>query len=283
MGRGASTEQPATATRRAAARKVELSAPERSQLGSLRLRRDGTPSAHPYPPADLWPSLRRYLVDRSRHFNPRLDAQLTAYTPGETLALLDHPTISAWHRGPAVERLPDRYRRIVLVPCAKTKPWTGDAVKRSKLYSAYNQLAAEFPDHCFVTISEPLGIVPMSYWADFPQYDNPGLFRDDAQQSGMTKRQWEASPFGRWYGLPFDELARARSIDRLGAVIGRFLAVHEDREIVSLVDNHSGPKATHSEMLDVAIAQSGATLTRHPKRAQAHVSPLPYLRNVLGA
>lgn len=90
----------------------------------------------------------------------------------------------------------------MLVPCAKTKPWVGPAVRRSKLYSAYNEIREEHPEICFATISEPLGIVPMQRWADFPQYDNPGLFRDDAQQSGMTKKEWAASPLGRWSGLP---------------------------------------------------------------------------------
>jgi len=51
------------------------------------------------------------------------------------------------------------------------------------------------PNACFVTISEPLGTVPMQSWSgSFPMYDDPVLFRDDAQRSSMTKQQWEESP-----------------------------------------------------------------------------------------
>lgn len=260
---------------------VDLSPLERAQLGSTRLRKDGTPSAHPYPSPEQWPALRAYLVERSRRANPRLDEDLTAYTPGETLALLEHPQIASWLAKEAISAVPPEYETVVLVPCAKTKPWDLSSVGRSKLYSAYHALRREHPDVCFATVSEPLGIVPMQAWADFPQYDNPGLFRDDAQQSGMTKRDWEASPFGRWYGLPFDEGAWRESIARLGSTVGRFLTANRDRRLVAVVDSMEGPQSTHGAMLDVALLESGASLKRYPKRIEARVSPLPYLRDVL--
>lgn len=169
----------------------------------------------------------------------------------------------------------------MLVPCAKTKPWVGPAVRRSKLYSAYNAIRAERPDVYFLTVSEPLGIVPMDDWARFPQYDNPGLFRDDAQQSGMTKAQWEASPFGRWYGLPFDEQAWTESIALLGGVVGDVLARHADRHIIAALDSGEGAKSTHGHMLDVALAEHPISLTRHTKRGAPRVSPLEYLRGLL--
>lgn len=257
---------------------VNLSATERAQLGSVRRRKDGTPSAHPYPSADQWPTLRAYLVERSRKANPLLDGSLTAYTPGETLALLEHPEIKAWHEH-AAARIAG-YETVVLVPCAKTKPWVEPYVSRSKLYTAYHALKRERPDICFATVSEPLGIVSMEDWGSFPQYDNPGLFKDDAQQSGMTKRDWEASPFGRWYGLPFDEEAWSQSIEHLGAVVGSFLTANAGKQLISVVDSAEGPQSTHGAMLDAATCQSGVEVTRYPKRLEARVSPLDYLRDV---
>ena len=255
---------------------------ERAQLGTTRYLKDGSESAASYPPARLWPRIRAHLLARSRHANPLLDGELTAYTPGETLELLGHPTVRAWHRAAARFRVPDRYSAIVLVPCAKTKPWEGAAASRSTLYSAYNAIRAERPDLYFVTISEPLGIVPMDRWADFPQYDNPGLFRDDALRSGMTSAEWAASPFGRRYALPFDEAARAQSIAVLGDVVAGFLEHHGGRRIIAFVDSLDGPESTHGEMLDHAIARSGVAVERHAKRGAPRVSPLPYLRDVLG-
>jgi hypothetical protein len=260
---------------------IELSNREKEQLGSVRLLQNGLPSAHPFPSPDLWPDIRNHLVARSKKSNPSLDPSLTAYTPGETLDLLGHPVIKAWQEKEALEKIGADYQTLVLVPCAKTKPWTGPSVAKSKLYSAYNAIQAERPDIYFATISEPLGIVPMSKWANFPQYDNPGLFRDDAQQSGMTKKDWEASPFGRWYGLPFDEEAWQASIEKLGEVVGNFLSKNSDLKIISVVDNDKGPRTTHGAMLDKALSERDVNVERYPKRIEARVSPLSYLRDVI--
>lgn len=263
---------------------VQLSPTERQQLGSVRLLRNGEAASHPYPSADQWPAIRRLLVERSGKSNPNLNPRLCAYTPGETVGLLAEPQIRAWHERVAKTQISDQYTQLVLVPCAKTKPWVGPAVKKSKLYSAYNELRAQYPDACFITISEPLGIVPMQDWADFPQYDNPGLFRDDAQQSGMTKKIWEASQFGQWYGLPFDEAAYELCINQLGSVIAEFLGRHQHMRIVSAVDEMRGPRSTHGAMLDVAeILNPELEIERYPKRIEARVSPLGYLAQVLQA
>lgn len=220
---------------------------------------------------------------RSRAANPLLDTALTAYTPGETLELLRHPTVRRWHAMMRLVRLPRHYRTIILVPCAKTKPWEGPAVARSKLYSACNALRAIHPDACFVTVSEPLGIVPMQRWGDFPQYDNPGLFRDDALRSGLTSAAWRATPFRRKLVLPFDDEAWRDCIDILGGVVGDFLAHHRGRRIIAAVDSAAGPQSTHAAMLDVAIARSGVQVERHPKRDLPRVSPLGYLEGLLAA
>ena len=170
---------------------------------------------------------------------------------------------------------------MVFVPCAKTKPWTGPGVSRSRLYSAYNVLRDEFPQTCFVTISEPLGVVPQQRWLDFPQYDNPGLFTDDSQRSSMTTSEWAASPFGRCYAVPFDETARDLALGLLGQVVGRFLKANADLEFVSFVDSIAGPKSTHGLMLDVATATSRIPVTRYPKRPAPRTSPLEQMRAVL--
>ena len=249
-----------------------LSRVEQAQLGTFRRHRDGTPSDFRRPPRELWAAVRAHLVARSAHANPGLDPALTAYTPGETRALLRHPTVRGWHDGVRRFRVPSRYHTIVLVPCAKTKPWEGAGIGRSRLYSDYNRLRREFPSAYFVTISEPLGIVPMDRWADFPQYDNPGLFRDDSQRSGMTTREWLASPFGEKFVLPFDETARRESIEVLGDVVAGFLSAHRNRRIVSFVDSPD-TVTTHSEMLTAAIATSRVSVERYRKRPAAHRGP----------
>ena len=260
---------------------VQLSQLEREQLGSLRLRQDGKPSTHPYPEASQWPAIRALLLARSMKANPQLEPELTAYTPGETEALLQHPTVRAWHQEMREFRVPASFQRIILVPCAKTKPWTGPGVTRSPLYSAYNRLREEMPESFFLTVSEPLGVVPMSRWASFPQYDNPGLFADDALQGGMSKKEWEASPFRRWYGLPFDRAARARCLELLGEQLGLFLQRHRELEIISLLDSREGPASTHGLMLDHASRLSGLWPARHPKRGAPRINPEAYLRQVL--
>jgi hypothetical protein len=257
-----------------------LSLIEQAQLGSVRLRRNGEPSTHPWPSAAQWPEIRAHLVKRSQRANPALDPDLTAYTPGETLGLLAQPEVSAWHKRYA-KKLPADFSRVVFVPCAKTKPWTGPGVSRSRLYSAYNVLRDEFPQTCFVTISEPLGVVPQQRWSDFPQYDNPGLFTDDSQRSSMTTSEWATSPFGCCYAVPFDEVARAKALAKLGHVIGRFVNSNADLEFVSFVDSISKEQSTHGLMLDVALASSKVSVTRYPKRPAPRSSPLDWMRELL--
>jgi hypothetical protein len=258
----------------------DLSHIEQSQLGSVRLCQNGKPSTHPWPDATTWPEIRSYLVQRSLASNPALNAELTAYTPGETLDLLQHPDIVEWQRR-YTKRLAGKFTRVVFVPCAKTKPWTGPGVARSRLYSAYNTLREEMAQTCFVTISEPLGVVPQQRWGDFLQYDNPGLFTDDSQRSSMTTAEWNTSPFGRCYGVPFDQSARVKALTHLGGVVGKFLKANAHLEFVSFVDSITGPKSTHGLMLDTAVTTSGIPVTRFPKRPAPRTSPLDWMREIL--
>ena len=203
--------------------------------------------------------------------NPLLEPHMTAYTPGETVHLLQEPVIKAWHRDIAKFKVPAKYSVIVFVPCAKTKPW--DTATRG-LYKDYNKLRHEHPDWFFVTISEPLGIVPQTLWGDFPQYDNPGLFRNHAQRCGLF-----TSDFKKFFGYtqrfktPFDEEAYTASIQTLAQPIRQFLTNHAGRTILSFVEDFSGA-STHSDMLTAA----GFTGPRFFKRQQPRSAPYEYVR-----
>ncbi len=70
---------------------IELSELEKSQLGQPK-----PGSKFPYVSQDKWDEFRKYLLDKSLKSNPKLDKDLTAYTPGETVNLLNHPKIKAW-------------------------------------------------------------------------------------------------------------------------------------------------------------------------------------------
>lgn len=260
---------------------IELSEPERQSLGQPKRLRNGQLSAFRHPQPGAWHELRRYLVHRSRRANPELETGLTAYTPGETWGLLHHPTVTRWHQQMSQLVVPSQYRAIAFVPCAKTKPWIGPAVARSQLYSAYNRLAQEFPEIFFVTVSEPLGVVPMTRWGNFPQYDNPGLFHDDSLRSGMTTEQWLASPFARKLIIPFDEAMYSRCIASLGTVIAGFMRRNRRLPMVSFVDSTSGPPTTHTAMLQHAESRSGIAIHHFAKKPVAHTSPYAYMRQIL--
>ncbi len=109
-----------------------------------RIERDqlGTPfRASEFVSADEWNLLRARLVARSLAANPLLDdPTMTAYTPGETQCLLDRPEVLEWHHEAAEFEVPDDYETIVLVPCAKTKPWDKQHSRRSSLYRAYHRI-----------------------------------------------------------------------------------------------------------------------------------------------
>jgi hypothetical protein len=202
---------------------------------------------------------------------------MTAYTPGETLKLLDHPKVKNWFKRMETFKIPDEYGLVVLVGCAATKPWGFSCVK-GDFYPYYNQIrqdvkSGKIKPIYFVTISEPLGVVPEDLWGDnptdyFPQYDNPGLFKDTPQQAGMMTKDWEKSPIGSKREMPFDDTAFIESINRLGEVIGTFIKNNSDHEFVSFVEHPSRTRSTHSMMLDVAERVSGINIPRNPKKPQ---------------
>lgn len=254
---------------------IELSELEKGQLGQSVPR-----SKFPYVSPDKWEAYRQYLLERSRKSNPKLDPELTAYTPGETIGLLKHPKIKEWMNKMRGFKIPDEYKLIVLVPCAKTKPWGLTRPKKSDLYNAYNQIlemakAGELPINgklYFVTISEPLGIVPQDFWDDFPQYDNPGLFKDPVERAGrIFTREYPKTPLGKKEIIPFDEEAYDTAINSLAGEIGAFMDNNKmpGRIFISFVDDRSGKiKTTHSDMLDRAkIEEILPAENRFPKPA----------------
>jgi len=244
----------------------EVSDFEKNQMGTKKL-------TYNYVSQQEWPKLREYLVQQSLTRNPNLDTELTAYTPGETLELLDHPKIKAWFKKMKNFKIPDKYGLVILVACAASKPW-GQGCK-GEFYPSYNKIRTEEelktgknskPSY-FVTISEPLGVVPQDFWDNFPQYDNPGLFKDNTQQSMTTKDWIQKSPFNQKREMPFDDEAFNKCIEILGNVIGTFIKNNPNHEYISIVEQADKTKiSTHSKMLDIAQAYAKKSILRNEKK-----------------
>lgn len=226
-----------------------------------------------YVPYDLWPTFRKFLLDRSLASNSSLNPELTAYTPGETIHLLNNPTISSWLNNIKNYKVPDNFKKIVFVPCAKTKPWENAT---RGIYKDYNKLRSEHPDLFFVTISEPLAIVPQTMWGNFPQYDNPGLFKDTVQRSGGLFTKDFKTHFGvdKQYKVPFDEAAYNTSIGILANTIKTFIENNRDKDMISFVEDFHGT-STHSDML----SKAGFTGKRLYKRETPREGPYKYIKH----
>lgn len=281
---------------------ARLSAAEQSLLGQRKTLRGGACSRFSYVSQSEWPHLRRILVERSQSAAARnkpgfrLPPRMTAYTPGETLHLLEEPEILAWHSSVTRYRVPERdpmgrpLRALVLVPCAKTKPWD---TARHGLYASYNRVRAyvqsgALPYVYFVTLSEPLGVVPESHWGDFPQYDNPGLFRCGAQSTGLFTADWpRVTGLPEKRLLPFDEKAYQLCIQKLGAVISSFLRAQPTLQtslpVLSFVDDVRGSRTSHRDMLDVALSslESPVAASFYPKKGAPRQPPAEHLASVL--
>ena len=226
--------------------------------------------------AEDWPRFRKYMLTKSIASNPSTNPDLCAYTPGETLHLLKNSIIQKWHSEVVNHRVPDTYDTIILVPCAKTKPWENAC---RGIYKSYNQLKNKYGNLYFVTISEPLGIVPMDLWKDFPQYDNPGLFSDPVQRSGLYTSDWK-----RLFGVdkrlqtPFDPAIQKICLNVLGKVVDKFLENNSDKKTVSFVEDFKS-KGTHSQMLDVSGKLNPEQ--RFFKRGKAREEPYNYMHKSL--
>lgn len=244
-----------------------LSFSEKSQIGT-----DG------YPDRKTWCQIRLFLEERSLVSNPLLDKAMTAYTPAETLRLMQKEPISQWLNNIENLKVPEEANVIIFVPCAKTKPWK-DAPRG--LYKSYNKIINENSNNIyFVTISEPLGVVPQNNWNDFPQYDNPGLFKDVVQRSGgLFTRDW-VEHFGKRYKLPWDQNAYDQAIDLLASKIKLFVENNQKngRQFISFVGDEN-TIGTHQDMIN----RSGVIPKENQflKRAESREEPYDYIKDIL--
>lgn len=233
-----------------------------------------------------WLNFRKFLINKSKKRNPdHFDENLAAYTPGETLDLLGKKEITQWFKYLESFSIPEDAQAVVLVPCAASKPWFNHKnVNKSMLYKAYNQIINDvntnsFSKVYFLTISEPLGIVPQSNWHDFPKYDNPGLFKDDFLRTGLVKTDWAKTFLGSKHLLPFDEVAYNQCIEKLACVIEKTLC-KINVPIISFVD--AKEHTTHGHMLDnVQKMNPDIKISRHNKKDQARSSPYEYMKETI--
>lgn len=235
---------------------------------------------------DDWVKFRKFLIEKSKKRNPEhFDENLAAYTPGETLALLDKKEIRQWFKDLDSIKVPNDVEAIILVPCAASKPWFNHKnVNKSMLYKAYNQIINDmdngtFRKVYFLTISEPLGIIPQNRWFDFPKYDNPGLFKDDFLRTGLVKSDWEKTWLKSKHLLPFDDEAYEECINKLATVIEKTLSKLQ-LPIISFVD--AKEHTTHGHMLDkVEKNNPNIKISRYLKKDQARTSPYEYIKNTI--
>lgn len=259
---------------------IGLSELEQSQLGLPATK------TQRYISEQDWPLLRQDIVKRRQGISSDkfpLDPELTAYTPGETLGLLEHPVVKEWHDKMLKYKIPEIYKTIILVPCAVTKPWGAQHCQKSTYYKAYHAVKKDADDGIipgplfFVTLSEPLGVVPEDMWDNFPIYDNPGLFKNTPQRSGLLNEDWAASQFKEPHKMPFDPKAKDIALNKLSDVIASFISNNkaDGRRFISFVDYRAGSgKATHSAMLDKAQEKLGEAVAtgadRLPKNERGY-------------
>lgn len=280
-----------------------LSESEKAQLGKRKILQNGKLSDYSYANEREWPVLREHFLSMSRAAAARykdgfeLPDRMTAYTPGETLSLLEQPEVKAWQRRmktftiPRTDEAGRPYEIVAFVPCAKSKPWD---TQRVGLYGAYNEVRravreGSLPATYFVTVSEPLGVVPEEHWGDFPMYDNPGLFKNESlRASGMMTTDFaEVDGLDGKVIVPFDEEAYRTAISQLGGAIGAFMRhnqkVNPNLVWCSFVEGLESVPSTHSEMLDAAARITGALekSRRFPKKAATRTRPVEHLTGKL--
>jgi len=240
------------------------------------------------PDLNSWLEFRKFLIAKSKKRNPdHFDEKLAAYTPGETLQLLNKQEIIDWFKLLKNFTIPEGYDAVVLVPCAASKPWFNHKnVNKSKLYKSYNKIIEEvnngqFNKVYFLTISEPLGIVPQDLWNNFPKYDNPGLFKDDFLRTGLVKTDWDKTFLKSKHVLPFDDVAYEECINKLATVIESFLSQLQV-PIISFVD--AKEHTTHGHMLDVVgKINPDIKISRHMKKLEARTEPYDYMKDTISS
>jgi hypothetical protein len=227
----------------------KLSDIERGQLGNA----SGGKSSKMYMSSDDWVRIRDYHLNMAIKRNKETTEDMCAYTPGETLKLLQSSKVQEWFNRMRTFRIPENKKSVVFVPCAASKRW-GKTTKSQQYKCIHSARSARnVSDEYFVTISEPLGVVPELHWDDFPMYDNPGLFKRGPHE--LTKEAWKVKmgyDDGRLY--PFDDGAKRQCINILGGIIREFCEFNKrlnpNLRFIGAVGGNT--LSTHTEMLNVA-------------------------------
>lgn len=264
-----------------------LSPAEKLQLGSAR----GGKSKRSYVDPDLWVRLREWIYQKKSK-KLGIKREMTAYTPGETLFLLKEPEVVKWHNQVRNWQVPPGHSKVAFVGCAASKPWDMSHCKNTRLdYNSYNRLQSEMKGKVyFITISEPLGIVPNEHWGDFPLYDNPGLFDDVYFVTGLDAKGWVKHGLPGSMYLPFDWEARKRVTENLGDIIASFVKknMNKNLEWVSFVGTENQGMATHDEMLNhankiVPFLNQDKRYMRKPEKTEKfqRTTPYDFMKNVL--
>ncbi len=264
-----------------------LSPGERALLGSAR----GGRSARSYVDEDLWTRLREWIYQKKSK-KLGVKREMTAYTPGETLHLLREPEVVKWHSSVKNWEVPEGYSEVVFVGCAASKPWDIAHCKNKRLdYHSYNKLQDELRGKTyFVTISEPLGIVPNEHWGDFPMYDNPGLFDDVYFVTGLDAKGWVKHGLPGSMYIPFDPEARSQCTKILGEVIAHFVKknIKKGLKWTSFVGTGNQNMATHDEMLNyankiVSFLKPESRFMRKQEKTQKfqRTTPYEYMKTIL--
>jgi hypothetical protein len=253
----------------------KLSDVEKSQLGTTK----GGKSAKNYMSVDDWVVIRDFHLRTRLKETPETNKDLCAYTPGETLKLLQHPIIAQWFSMVEKFKIPEGKEKVIFVSCAASKRWGENA--KSEDYKCYNILRKENSKIYWVTISEPLGIVPEDHWDDFPLYDNPGLFTSQGQ---VPTKFW-LNQMGKQasFAYPFDQIAFKECIKILGDVIKKFYEfnkqIYPNLKFISAVETPS-EKSTHSAMLDYSgILQKEQRYSKAPFRSPMEIR-MPHWKDI---
>ncbi len=253
----------------------KLSDVERSQLGTAK----GGKSAKDYMSVDDWVVIRDFHLRTRLKQTPETNTDLCAYTPGETLKLLQHPIITKWFSMVEKFKIPEGKEKVIFVSCAASKRW-GETT-RAKDYKCYNMIRKENSKIYWVTISEPLGIVPEDHWDDFPLYDNPGLFTSQGQVESKfwTNHMGKQSSFA----YPFDQSAFNECIKILGNVIKKFYdfnkQINPNLKFISAVETPS-EKSTHSRMLDHSGILQKEERYSKPNKNDSMEIRMPYWKDI---
>ena len=240
---------------------------------------------------------------------PELTFDMFAPTPAMTAALIKNEKVSNWHSDMSNFEIPDGYDTIAFVPCAATKPWCdiqSPTMRGNVTYKSYNKMRKVTDDGgvskkygrvYYVTISEPLGVVPQDFWHDFPPYDNTGLFSvNPVDQIGRMERKVavklpvEDGGIGQTFALPFDVAAYKESINALGNVIASFVETNKkqnpDLNFVSFVSDLGRDKGSHEIMLDKASEIRGESVVspneNFKKRRNSKEAPAEIMEEKLG-